>query len=431
MYKKSTLSNNLRVISNELKDRESAALGIWVGVGGRFEDDVNKGAAHFLEHTLFRGSLKYSCNDIKSMIEGVGGNLNAFTGEEQTCYYAKVPAKYFEETLDILSDMVFFPMIQKNDIERERTIILEEIKMYHDLPQHYVLELLDGLIWPDHPLGKNLAGTKETVGAMTQAGLRAYHQQYYTPDNIVVSACGNFSHEALVERLEEKLHNFQGKKTGICLPFQGEQKKAQVQFFRKPTEQMHVALGVPGLKTDHPDTYALALLNIILGGNMSSRLFDELREKRGLAYSIYSTTKTYDDTGLFMVKAGVDNAKLVDTVELIVKILRQIKRGGVKDEEFVRGREYFLGQFVLGLEDTLDHMMWVGESLIERNRIRTLGEVVYRVNGLTPDDIRRVASDLFKEKKFNLAVVGPVKEEQETALRKIMAVDDKKQDKSA
>ncbi|MBF0570149.1 MAG: insulinase family protein [Candidatus Omnitrophica bacterium] len=420
MYKKAVLSNKLRVISNELRDRESVAVGIWVGVGGRFEEDAMKGAAHFLEHILFRGSLKYSCNEIKGQIEGVGGSLNAFTGEEQTCYYAKVPAKHFESTMDILSDMVFFPLIQKNDLERERSIILEEIKMYHDLPQYYVLELLDGLVWPDHPLGKSLAGTADTVGAMGQAELRKFHRGHYAPDNVVVSVCGNFSHDGVVAALEDKLGNFRGQPKSECVPFKGAQKKPRVKFFRKETEQMHLALGFPGMRADHPDIYAMAILNIMLGGNMSSRLFDELREKRGLAYSVYSTTKTYDDTGLFMIKAGVDNKKLVDAVDLILKILKQLKRGVIRDREFTRAREYFLGQFVLGLEDTMEHMIWIGESMIEKNRIRTLGEVVYRTNAVTVDDIRRVANDILKDKRLNLAVVGPLKDEQEKALSRLV-----------
>lgn len=396
------------------------AIGIWVGVGGRFEDEATKGAAHFLEHILFRGSLKYPCHEIKGSIEGVGGSLNAFTGEEQTCFYARVPAKHFDLTVDILCDMVFFPMIQKNDLEKERGIILEEIKMYADLPQYRVLEMLDAMVWPGHPLGQSLAGSKETVGSMTRTDLRDFHRRHYAPDNIVISVCGNFSHERLEELLEAKLTNFSSQEKVEFLKFNASQKKPQTAFFRKKTEQMHLALGMPSLCAEHPDIYALAVLNIILGGNMSSRLFDELREKRGLAYSIYSTTRTYADTGMFMVKAGVDNKKLVEAVALIGKILRQLRRGKVSTDEFVRAREYYSGQFVLGLEDATEHMMWIGESMIERDRIRTLGEVVSRINSLTPDDIRRVASDILKEKLFNLAVVGPIEDSQEQELSKMI-----------
>ena len=421
MYQKLTLSNNLRVIANSLKDRESVSVGIWAGVGGRFEEEDEKGAAHYLEHILFRGSLKYSCNEIKGSIEGVGGSLNAFTGEEQTCYYAKVPARHFDLTLDILCDMVFFPLIQKNDLERERTIILEEIKMYNDLPQYYVLELLDGLVWPGHPLGQSLAGTKETVGGMTQRSLHAFHRRHYSPDNVVVSVCGNFSHEWLMEFLEQKLGNFPSQQRHACTVFKGKQRSPRVNLFRKKIEQTHLALGFPSLAANDPDIYAQAVLNIILGGNMSSRLFDELREKRGLAYSVYSTTKSFDDTGLFMIKAGVDNRKLLEAVELIIKLLRQLRRQGVRSQEFTRAREYFLGQFLLGLEDTTDHMMWMGESVIKRDRVRTLAEVVCRVNALTPEDIRRVAAEVLKEKRLNLAVVGDFSDDQEKGLRSAVA----------
>lgn len=422
MYQKISLSNNLRVVSNDQKDRESVSVGLWAGVGGRFEAEAEKGAAHFLEHILFRGSLKYSCNEIKGCIEGVGGTLNAFTGEEQTCYYAKVPARHFEQTLDILCDMVFFPLIQKNDVERERTIILEEIKMYNDLPQYHVLELLDGLVWPDHPLGKTLAGTKETVGALTQRALHGFHRRYYAPDNVVVSVCGNFSHPWLVDFLEQKLGNFPSQQRHTYLDFKGKQRAPRVSFFRKQIEQMHVALGFPSLRANDPDIYAQAVLNVILGGNMSSRLFDELREKRGLAYSVYSTTKSFDDTGLFMIKAGVDNHKLVEAVELIMKVLKQLRCQGARPREFTRAKEYFMGQFILGLEDTMDHMMWMGESVIKRDRVRTLAEVVCRVNALTVDDIRRVAADILKVKKLNLAVVGNITDDQEKRLRTVAAV---------
>lgn len=422
MYKKSILSNQLRIISNELKDRGSVAIGFWVGVGGRFEDQVNKGAAHFLEHILFRGSLKYSCSDIKGMIEGVGGAINAFTGEEQTCYYAKVPAKHFDQTLEILSDMVFFPLIQKNDLEKERAIILEEIKMYRDRPQSYVMELLDELVWGKHPLGQSLAGTKDSVGQMTQAQLRTFHRCYYSPNNIVVSLCGNFDHDHVCSFLEEKLGNFENEQRVSYEPSSTHQKKSQMKLFKKDIEQSHVVLAMPTFPCDHPDIYILAILNIILGGNMSSRLFDELREKRGLAYSIYSGMKTLDDTGLFLIKAGVDNTKLVESIEVILKILKQVKRGGVKEKEFVRAREYFLGQFILGLEDNMEHMMWIGESMLERNRIRTIGEVVYKINSISIEDIHRVASEVLQPKKMNLAVVGPLKEEQEKNIASLLNI---------
>ena len=205
MYKKTALKNGLRVITHTIKDRDSIALGFWIGVGGRYEDDHIKGAAHFLEHIVFKGSQKYSCEEIKSLIEGIGGTLNAFTSEEQTCFYARIPSKHLKQTFDVLADMVSHPKIAIKDVDKEKTVIVEEIKMYHDLPQYFVLELLDALLWPGHPLGKNLAGTPESVMGMSDKDLKRFHQHFYAPGNIVVAACGNLTHEKIVALVKKKL----------------------------------------------------------------------------------------------------------------------------------------------------------------------------------------------------------------------------------
>lgn len=417
MYQKSELKNKITVVSQEFKDRESVAVGIWVGSGGRSEDDRIKGAAHFFEHMAFKGSRKYSCSEIKEKVEGVGGALNAFTAEEQTCFFAKVPRKHFPQTFDILADIVFFPNLDKKDLDKERTVILEEIKMYHDLPQFRVVELLDGLLWPNHPLGKSLAGTPESVGALSVADLRAFHRQHYVPDNVVVSVCGRMNHKDALGLVSKKLAGIKGKKNGLFVPAQNDQKKPQAAFFRKDIEQMHVALGALGLETNHKDLYVLGVLNIILGGNMSSRLFNEVREKRGLAYAISSGVKSLDDTGLLMIRAGVDNKKIVGAVEVILKELAKIRKNGVSDDEFKRAKDYFLGQLLLGLEDTLDHMLWIGETVISRDRVRSAQDVIQEVNRVKLVDIKRVAAALLDPKRLNLAVVGPLTDAQEKELR--------------
>jgi predicted Zn-dependent peptidase len=417
MYQKTQLKNNITVVSQEFKDRESIAIGVWVGSGGRFEDDRIKGAAHFFEHMAFKGSRKYSCNEIKEKVEGVGGSLNAFTAEEQTCFFAKVPRKHFATTLDILSDIVFYPNLDKKELEKERGVILEEIKMYHDLPQFRVHELLDGLLWPDHPLGKSLAGTPESVGSMSVADLRAFHQKHYVPDNVVVSVCGRVNHKDVVKLVTQKLKGVEGRKTNDFIPVRNEQGRSQVNFLRKDIEQMHVALGTLGLPTNHPDLYVLGILSVIMGGNMSSRLFNEVREKRGLAYAISSGTKSLDDTGVFMIRAGVDNTKIVSSVEVILKELAKVRKNGVTQDEFKRAKDYFLGQFLLGLEDTLDHMLWIGETVISRDRVRSPEGVVEAVNKVKLADIKRVAEDILNPKRMNLAVVGPLTDAQENDLR--------------
>lgn len=420
MYQKSVLKNGITVVSQPFMDRNSVAIGVWVNTGGRYEDERIKGAAHFFEHMAFKGSYKYSCSQIKEKIEGVGGALNAFTAEEQTCFYAKVPKRHFSQTFDILADIVFFPLIDKKDLEKERTVILEEIKMYHDLPQFRVMELLDGLLWPDHPLGQNLAGTPESVGKLSAVDLKNFHGQYYSPSNVVVSVCGAMSHGEVEKIVRRKLSKIGSHPQSTYKPAANEQSQPQVAFLRKDIEQMHVALGTLGLKTNHQDLYCLGLLNVILGGNMSSRLFNEVREKRGLAYAISSGVKAMDDTGLALIRAGVDNSKLIGAVELVLKELSNIRQKGVTADELKRAKDYFIGQFYLGLEDTMDHMLWIGETVISKDRVNKPSDVEREIRKVGLPQIKRIAQQIWNPDRLNLAVVGPLNEPLEKSLRKLM-----------
>jgi len=418
-----TLSNGLRVVTEEFKSRQSIAIGFWVGVGGRFESDPLKGAAHFLEHIVFKGSKKYSCGQIKEKIEGVGGALNAFTGEEQTCYYAKIPSQHLETTFDVLADMVFFPKITPTDVKKESTVIIEEIKMYNDLPQYHALELLDQLVWPGHPLGKGLAGSKETVASMTNQDLKAFHKLHYSPGNIVVSACGNISHARLVKMVKAKIGTAGAKRTSEFKKCTAIQSSPRAKYAKRPIEQMHMALGAPGIDVHSKDKYVLALLNTILGGNMSSRLFVEIREKKGLAYSISSSAKCLQDTGMFLIRAGVDNLKIVGALSVIFKELERIKKTNVSADEFKRAKDYVLGQLLLGLEDTMDNMLWIAEEVTTRNKVRTLKTIVDEFKKIKPADIKRLANIIFDKNKYNLAVVGPLTPKQEKDLNQLMNID--------
>lgn len=422
MYEKTVLDHGLRVVTHNMRQRESVALGFWVGAGGRYEEDRVKGAAHFLEHMAFKGSAKYSCDAVKMLIEGVGGSVNAFTSEEQTCYYAKFPAQHTDRIFDVLSDIVFHPSLKSKDVKKESTVIVEEIKMYHDLPQYYVYELLDQLMWPNHPLGKSLAGTVETVSAMSRVDLKRFHQEHYHAGNIVISAAGKVEHEHIQRLVAQKFHKTAG---GLRADFEAadqSQKQPRIKIFKKPTEQMHLALGMLGLENEHKDKYALNLLNIILGGNMSSRLFDQVREKRGLAYSIGSSVKYFKDTGFLLVRAGVDNAKLVEALDVVLKELAKINRSGVKLDELKRAKDFYLGQVLLALEDTLDHMLWIGESTLTRDKTRSIEEIVKRVKGVMIEDIHRVAKMVLDSRRYNFAVVGPVEDIQEKQLNKLLGI---------
>jgi len=420
MYKKIVLENGLKIISLNMPQRQSVGLGVWVAVGGRYENLQNKGIAHFLEHLAFKGTKKYSCREIKESLEGVGGSLNGFTAEEFTCYLAKVPAKYLNLGLDILMDMVFNPLLKEEDVEKERAVIIEEIKMYKDLPQHYVQELLNLLLWPDQPLGLSLAGSIESVSGIKQQDMIGFQKKYYGPANVVVAVCGNLEPQKVVAKAPKGLAKNIPSDKITFLPSNNQQTQPRINLFFKETEQSHLAIGFLGVKRDHPDRHAAGLLNVILGANMSSRLFEEIREKRGLAYSIHSHNKCLNDTGCFTIDAGVDNRKVYDTVELILRELQRIKEDGILKNEFMRAKEYYVGQLMLSLEDTLEHMLWIGESTTSLNKTFTQEQILAEIKKIGAQDIKRVANDIFKGCKVNLALIGPSAKSEEDRIKKII-----------
>src|SRR3989338_6399872 len=409
MYQKAVLDNGLRIVTHKMPGRSSAALGIWIGVGGRYEDNTNKGIAHVLEHLCFKGAGKYSAFQIKETIEGVGGSLNAFTSEEFTCYLAKLIVRHLPLALDVLSDMVLDPLLTEKDMEKEKAVILEEIKMYRDLPQAYVNELLDELLWPAHPLGMNLAGTPESVRALSRSQVSSFRRDFYHPGNIVISVSGDIEHQKIIKYLSKA---FSKSKARPALKFkpadENKQDTARVKFFTKDTEQSHLAMAYLGYKRNHPDRHAMGLLHIVLGANMSSRLFNEVREKKGLAYEIGTQARYFYDTGAFFVHAGVDNRKIASAVSTILKEMEKITKFKVRKDEFTRAKEYYTGQLLMSLEDTLDHMLWVGEQEIALRRIKSQQDILAEVRKVAIEDLKRVAKDIFRNNNLSLAVIGPL-----------------------
>ncbi len=412
MYKKTTLNNGIRVITHNMPKMQSIALGIWIKVGGRYESIENKGSSHYLEHMLFKGSKKYSCRKIKESIEGVGGYLNAFTSEEFTCYFTKLPSKHINLSLDILSDMAINPLLGQADIDKERTVILEEIKMYKDLPQSYVYDLLDELLWPNHPLGMSIIGSSESVSRIDKDDLSSYQRAYYSPLNMVISAAGPLSHNILVNRIKDIFSPLKDKTINVFCEVKESQHKPQLKIMNKDTEQTHMALGFHSFKRDHPLKHAVALLHIILGANMSSRLFNEVREKRGLAYEIGTAVKRFHDTGAFLVHAGIDNHKVTETINVVLKEIEKIRQALVSIDEFKRAKDFYLGQLMLALEDTLDHMLWIGETTSSMDKVYALKDIVKEVNRIERKDIKEVANHIFREKAVNLALIGPLKDKE-------------------
>ena len=409
MYNKSRLENGLKIIAHRMPSRHSVSLGIWIKVGGRYENNANKGVAHFLEHILFKGTKSYSCRKLKESIEGVGGSLNGFTSEELTCYLVKMPSAYLEKALSILSDMVINPTLPSLEIKKEKTVILEELKMYRDLPQSYVYELLDELLWPKQPLGEPIIGTVDSVSQMTRKEIASFKEKYYTASNMVVSAAGDLDEKKLKDGVTKIFSRLPQKRENIFQKAEEGEEKIGLKVFYKETEQTHMALGFRSFKRGHSLRHALGLLHIILGANMSSRLFDEVREKRGLAYEIGTMVKRFYDTGAFLVHAGIDNSKVYNAIPLILKELSKVRNDLVTIDEFKRAKEFYLGQLKLGLEDTMEHMLWIGETTATLDKTYSLDEIIAEVNQITRDDIREVARIVFRNDNLNLSLIGPLK----------------------
>ena len=413
MYNKTILDNGLRLITYLMPKMQSVAMGVWVRGGGRYESKDIKGIAHFLEHLVFKGSRKYSCRQIKELIEGVGGMLNGFTSEETTCYFAKLPAIKQFQAMDVLIDMVIYPLLNLSDIERERFVILEEIKMHRDLPQSHIQDVLEQLLWPQHPLGLPILGSKKTILHLRRKDLVSFQKRYYNPCNIVIAVCGKLKHDKLLKNIEATLGRLKIGPKNTFVPSPGHQLKPKVRIVKRDTHQTHLALGCYGINRDHPDKHTFSLLHVILGANMSSRLFSEVREKRGLAYEIGTHIKGFTDTGMFLIRAGVDNSKLHQAVEVIVKELEKIKKRLVSKSELCRAKEFYIGQLRLALEDTLDHMFWIGEPTLHLNKTYRFSDILKEVRRITPNDIRRIARGIFKAEAMRLAVIGPLKKQEE------------------
>lgn len=419
MYKKTTLKSGLRIVTHYMPKMQSVAVGIWIKVGGRYESEGNKGIAHFLEHLIFKGTKNYSCRQIKESIEGVGGSLNGFTSEEATCYLAKLPASSLERAAHILADMVIAPTMPDRELQKERTVILEEIKMYKDLPHSYVYELLDELLWPGQPLGMSIIGSEESVNSLTRQDVHSFKMRYYTPRNIVVSAAGRVEHARFASCVEKLFSGLQEKGINTFQAAKESQAKPQLKLLHKETEQTHLALGLYGFKREHPLKHAISLLHIILGGNMSSRLFNEIRESRGLAYEIGTQIKRFQDTGAFIVHAGIDNRKIDSAISLILKELKKTADELVSPQEFKRAEEFYLGQLMLALEDTLDHMLWIGESTVALDKTQTVRQVIDEVKSIRRPDIRDAARRIFRENSLNLALIGPLKDREQSIYRQL------------
>ena len=420
MHKLKTLEDGLRVVTLPMEHMESVAIGIWIRAGGRFEESSNNGISHLLEHLLFKGTANRDMMTIKQEIEGRGGSFNGFTSEENTCYLVKVLSKDAELGLDILSDMVLHPKLTEEEMVKEKDVIIEEINMYKDIPSHYVHEILAEMMWPNQPLGFPLAGTVESVRAITRENLLKYKNAYYNPKNMLVVATGNVEEEKLSKLSQKYFHD---APSGPVSKFEKvilAQHTPELHLLTKDTEQTHVALGFHAVDRFNKDKHVLSLLNIILGANMSSRLFHIVRDEMALCYEISSSIRRYEDCGAFVVSAGVDNKKLVKALEVILKELARLKSEPVKLEELNRAKEYYKGQLLFALEDTMSHMLWLGEKVISNEKDFSVKSILARIDAVSTEDLMRSSRDMLKDANMNLAVISPIKDDKE--IRKALTI---------
>lgn len=418
-YNTETLNNGLKIIARSMPQMRSVALGIWIATGGRYENTRNRGISHFLEHLLFKGTKKRTTSQIKNTIEGIGGSLNAFTSEEVTCYLAKVLGRHLKLGVDVLGDMVLNAKIDLKDIEKERFVILEEIKMYKDQPDQYANDLMGELMWPKQAMGIPLVGTIDTVNSVTRRDILAYRNRTYSPSSITVVACGDVDWNVLVDSCASL---FSGRKTGKANNYNKmkvDQRSPKVKLLNKDTEQTHIVIGFHGFSRNNPLRYAMDLLNVALGANMSSRLFHELREKRGLAYAIGSHVHYYADGGAALIEAGVDNRKVAKAVDLMMKEVSRIKEDPITRKEFERAKEYYLGHLMFLLEDTASHMLWLGKKTVTGDGPIDVNKILSAVQDVTIDDVRDSARRVFRKGSLNIAIVGPAVEKESKRIKEI------------
>ncbi len=403
----SRLKNGMRVLTLSKSGRESVSVGLWYRVGGRYETESISGISHFIEHMLFKGTEKRSAKKIKEELEGRGAVLNGFTSEDTTCYLVKIIKRHLELAVDVISDMALNSLFDSFEMEKERNVILEEIKMYMDMPTHYAHDLINTLIWQGHPLGMFVAGTPETVSNITRSDILRFYSKFYVPNNSVLAVCGDVGHEEVVSIVEKYFSKRPGGSRNLTFKkYDAVQKKARYMFVNKDTEQAHIVLAFPSLPRGDGRKYILALLHIILGANMSSRLYEEVREKRGLAYEIRSGINYYDDVGSFTVSAGVENSKLEKALEVISRELSKIKHKNISKGELKRAKEYMINQLFFAIDDTMDYMLWAGEKYLHTGHIPKKEEILDAIGKVTVSDIRKMANFILKHSKVNMVAIG-------------------------
>ncbi|MDF2815692.1 MAG: insulinase family protein [Paenibacillus sp.] len=396
------LQNGLRVVLEKIPTCRSVTFGIWVKTGSRNENVTNNGISHFIEHMLFKGTKRYSAKEIAETFDGIGGNVNAFTSKEYTCYYAKVLDQHLPIAVDVLADMFFHSTLDPSELDKERNVILEEISMYDDTPDDLVHDLIARASYQNHPLGYSILGTKANLENMNSVSLKEYMKSHYRVDNTVISLAGNID-DSVIELLEQHFGGFVN--LGASQDMEIPHYSGQSIFHKKETEQNHICLALPGCSLKDTLLYPMILLNNVIGGGMSSHLFQEIREKRGLAYSVYSYHSAHLDSGLFTIYMGTAPKQTKEVLDVTMELLRNLAEQGLTEHELKKGKEQLKGSFILSLESTSSRMNRLGKNELMLGKHYTMDEILDRIDAVTHEDLRLLTSTLFSQ-PFSLSMVG-------------------------
>ncbi|MFH1171144.1 MAG: pitrilysin family protein [bacterium] len=412
---KKILPNGLRVLLTPLKQTQAVTVLMLTKVGSRYETSAINGVSHFLEHMMFKGTAKRpTARDVSKELDGVGADYNAFTSKDSTGYYVKLASEHLDLALDIISDMLWNSKFAEEEIAKERGVIVEEINMYYDNPMMLLEDLFEGLLFgKHHPLGRQISGPKAIVASMQRSAIVNYFRRHYFPRNTVLSIAGNFSPQRALARSQAFFgHGRRPQRPAVFQQFHPVQKTPRVLLHFRETEQVQLGLGFPALSYDHVDQPALTILAIILGGNMSSRLFTRVREREGLCYYIAASRNPYQETGTFLIRSGLDKKRIAPAIQIILEILDDVVRAGVTDEEVAAAKEFLVGKFTLGLEDSEEIADFFAKQELLMKRTLTPEQRIGAIRRVTTRDVRRVARAVLRRERLNLALIGPFRDSQ-------------------
>ena len=405
MYKKHVLENGLTIIGEEIPYVKSISLGVWINAGSRIEDEEISGVSHFIEHMLFKGTRNRISKQIASEIDNLGGQINAFTSKECTCYYVKLLDSHIDIGIDVLSDMILNSKFNEDDLDKERSVIIEELKMYEDSPEDLAYDLLTENIYKHDPLGMNIIGTEESLKRLNREKLLDYFNKYYVPNNSVIAISGNFNFDEIINKIEEKFKVW--KKRDVNVDIKKAEFKSCFLTKNKDIEQVNLAMSLEAVPLENDkEVYALAVINTVFGGSISSRLFQKIREEKGLVYSIYSSQSLYRKCGELGIFASMSNEHLKEVYESIIEEIKIMKKYYLTDQEIKESKEQLKGSYILGLESTSSRMMSIGRSLLLNNKVESTDDILKSIDNVDRETVKIVIDKIFNLDKLGVCIVG-------------------------